>query len=297
MKTKILTLEGFDRDVKVYLKQVHSDPLIKMKKYDGCSTGIGASIDKNGLPVTGLTEDSVGPKTSGAIPKKIHGTRKAMEKELDLPEGSLKNTSPFYSKYFIKVESDPVEMDLRNPHDLQKYLFALAQSNVANGLDEISERSGIEFVLYSEEQVARDKVTSRRALKDAYVLSDKLDIETKIQILAVYGEIADATSPNSIINAIEERIEENPKEFLKIAGDPALVIRSLLNRALDKGIFITEEGAIYHGEIVVGHTTDLAVAALIKDKTLQTIVRAKLSGDMDIISAALSKAKEETKEA
>lgn len=293
MRKKILTLDGFNRNVKVYLKQVHSDPLIKMKKYDGCATKLGAGIDKNGYPVTGLTEDSTESKVDNRIPKKINGTRKAVEKLLDLPEGSLKNTSNYYNTYFISVDSDAVEMDLSNSHDLQKYLFAIAQTNVADGLDGVSESSGIEFVLYSEEQVAKDKIEGRKSLKEAYRVSDQLDLETQIQILAVYGEIADATSPSSVLNAVEERIEEDPAKFLKIANAEDLVIRALVNKVLDKGILTVEDGAIYHGEIVVGHTKDMAVEAVSKDLRLQAILKAKLSGDMDLIRQSLTPAKTE----
>jgi hypothetical protein len=49
-----------------------------------------------------------------------------------------------------------------------------------------------------------------------------------------------------------------------------------------------EDGAIYHGEVVVGHTKDLAASAIAEDKTLEAIIKAKLSGDMDLIKKALT---------
>lgn len=289
---QITTLEGFNRGVKVTLKQIYSDPLIKMKKYTDSHTTIGAGIDQNGLPVTGLTEDYDQP--SGApINKKVQGTRKAMEKLLELPEGTLKNTSPYWNTFFIKTGNEEIELDLLDNYDLLKYLFLRAQSIVADGLKEIGTNSSFEFVLSSKEQEAALKVQNRQYKKDAYKLSEQLDLETKINILAVYGDKADATSPNSIIDKIDEKIEADAKLFLERAGDPFLLYKSLVTYALDKGVFTMSDGAIYHGDVVVGHTKDMAAEAISKDRQLEAITRAKISGDMDLIKDVIIQSKKE----
>ena len=289
MSKKIISLKDIDRSLTVHLKQIHSDPLIKMKKYADCNTGLGSSIDKNGFPVTGLTEDKEVRNTSGKSNTIIPGTRKEMEKLLDLPEGTLKQTSDYWSNYKIKVDSDPIKLELNQPHDLLKYLFALGQSNVANSLSEIDSSSQNEFVLYSEEQEAKDRVLGRKALKEAYILSEQLDLETKIKILSVYGEVVDSTSPNTIIDRLEARLEDDPEKFLQIAKDNKLVIRALLSQSLDKAVLTTKNGAIYHGDVVVGHTEDLAIQAISEDETLRAILKAKLSGDMKLIADAIGK--------
>ena len=46
--TNIKTLEGFNRNVKVNLKQIYSDPLIKLKKYADTHTGIGPGLIRMG---------------------------------------------------------------------------------------------------------------------------------------------------------------------------------------------------------------------------------------------------------
>ena len=291
---KVTTLEGFNRNVRVTLKQIYADPLIKMKKYADAYTSVGPGIDRNGLPVTGLTEDYSEPSSkAGAIPKKIEGTRRAMEKLLDLPEGTLKQSSPYWHTFFVRVGNEGIEMDLMSDMDLLQYLFIIAQSIVAVGLGEVGQDSAFEFVVSSEEQEASIRVSKRQKLKEAYKLSEKLDLETKINLLAVYGENADATSPNSIIDKIDEKIEDNPQLFLDRAGDPLLVYKSLITNALDQGILTMEDGAVYHGEVVVGHTKDMAAEATAKDRQLEAILRAKLSGDMELIKNALT-VKDET---
>jgi len=284
----IQTLKGFNRNRIVTLKIIFSDPLIKLKKYTDTYTSLGAGIDKNGLPVTGLTEDKkvMGPKGGSSI---VQGTRKVMEAELDLVEGSLKQTSAYWINYNIRVGTEDIRLDLEAPHDLLKYLFALAQSNVAGSLKEIENNSKAEFVLFSTEQEAEAKVTARSALKRAYVLADSLDLETKMNLLNVYGFIVDASEINTIENKINEQVEADPAKFLQLADDDLLIFKSLITKGLDKGILSIKDGAIYHGEVVVGYDKDAASSAIAKDKRLTAILKAKLSGDMDLIRESLEK--------
>lgn len=287
MRTKIQTLEGFNRNLKVNFKQIYSDPLIKMKKYNEAYTLLGAGLDKNGLPSTGLTEDYTEPKIGNKIPKVIKGTRKVLERELDLEEGTLKNTSPYWAAYQIRVGSDPLEWDLRDPMDLLKYLFAIEQSIVCDGIKNIQGSSKYEFVMYSEDQEAEQRIAGRGALKQAYRLAEELDLETKMNILNVYGIIVDASNVNTIIDKLDEQIEANPTLFLERANDGFLVTRSLVTKALDKGVLTMADGAIYHGEIILGYDRQTAAENLAKNDTLQKVLKAKMSGDMDIIKQAL----------
>jgi hypothetical protein len=287
------SISDIDRTVIFQLKQIHSDPLIKMKKYDGAYTGIGPGLDKNGKPATGLTEDRkyripAGKKGAGQI-KSVIGTRAVMEKELDLPEGELKASSSFWDRYTIRVGAEPVDLDLSDPHDLLKYIVAMAQSNVANGFDEIDRNNKAEYVIYSEEQEAAVRVDSRKALKKAYKISENLDIETKINILAIYGIIANHTDINVIDDRIDDKVEENPEKFLALVNDDNLIERSMIVNALDKGILLIKDGKILHGEMVLGYDKDSATKVLAKDPTLQAIIKAKISGDMDLIKKALEK--------
>ena len=61
--------------------------------------------------------------------------------------------------------------------------------------------------MYSTEQEAEERVIGRKALKRAYNLAEELDIETKVNILATYGILVDASNINSIIDKIDEQIE------------------------------------------------------------------------------------------
>lgn len=287
----ITDLEKLNRTKTVHFKVIHSDALIRLKKYDEAYTSIGPSIDKHGLPVTGLTEDYTPPRVAGQIQKTIPGTRRLVEKELDLEEGTLKQKSSFWDSYNVRVSSTPISLELLNPSDLLQYLFLLAQSNVADGYGEIDKHSQMEFVLFSEEDEAATKVEGRKALKTAYALSEKLDAETKIHILAVHGILVDASSINTIENKIDEIIERNPTEFLSLCEDDILVYKSLVTMCLDKGILTMQEGSIFHQEVPVGYSKDNAAEIISRDTTLQAILKAKLSGDMDIIRKALTAAK------
>ena len=283
----ITSLDKVNRVQKVYLKQIYSDPLIKMKKYKDSFTILGPGLDKNGKPVTGLTEDRVEFKGNKQVT--VPGTRPIMEKMLDMVEGSLKHTSVYWVTFNLRIGAEPIELDLQDPLDLLKYLFAMAQSIVADGIKAIGTKSSYEFVMYSTEQEAASRVNSRKNLSKAYILADKLDMETKMNILAAYGIITDATSPNAIEDKIGEKIDEDPAKFLRIADDKELEAKSLVTKLLDKGVLTMKGGSVMHGEVSVGYDKDTAAKAISKDATLQAILKAKLSGDLELVAEIIKK--------
>lgn len=289
--TKITTFENFDRARTVKIKIASTDPLIKLKKYSGCVTGIGPGLDKNGFPVTGLTEDYQPARVDGKVQKKIPGTRVILERELDLEEGTLKQNSVYWHGFTVPMDAEDLVLDLRDGHDLLKYLFCVAQSNVADGLKNIQQSSQIEFVIYSTIEEAQQRNRGRKNLKDAYNLADKLDVETKVNIMSVYGEVVDATAPSIVEDKIDEKIEQDPAKFLKIANDGNLIMKSLVSKALDKAVFIMRDGGVFHGEVSVGYDKASAAIALGENPQLEAIVRAKLNGDLELIQKALNYAK------
>ena len=282
----IRTLKDFNRERTVIFKIISADSLIRLKKYDGNHTGLGPGLDGNGHPVTGLTEDweETGPKGG-----KVHhkGTRRVMEVFLDLAEGTLKNTSVYWVSYNVRIGAEDEKLNLRDDYDLLKFLFLSAQSIVANSLKEIENNSKAEFVLYSEEMEAAAKVETRTFLKRAYVLSDQLDLETKINLCTVFGHKVDATEINTIENKIMEELESDPEGFLNIAEDDRLIYHSIISRALDAGILELKDGGVVHGDIPLGHDKASSAIMVSKDKKLEAILKAKLSGDMDLIRKAL----------
>ena len=283
----IASLDDLNRDHIVLVKQIASDPLIKLKKYDGATSNIGASIDRNGRAVTGLTEDRKTEAQPGKPLRTIRGTRPALESLLGLPEGTLKVSAPYWNTYSVKIGADVLRLDLADDMDLLKFLFLKAQSNVAKGVNDIGRSPDIEFVMYSEEQEAVQRNKTRSTLKEAYIASSKLDLQTQIDILAVYGTIASGTKASIVQDKLDEAIEADPKKFLSILEDSNLEVRALLKKALDRGVLTAENGAINHGEVSVGYDLDNATINTAKNLKLQAIIRAKLTGDMDLISEAL----------
>jgi len=284
--TPIQSLKDVDRTKPVQFKQIFSDALIKMKKYNEAYTMIGPGLSKSGLPATGLTEDRQYRDAKGKI-QNIIGTRKEMERELDMTEGSLKPKSVFWLTFNVRVDSDTRTLDLQDPQDLLIYLFLYAQSIVANSLKEIETNSKAEYVLFSEEQEAAIKVKARRSLKEAYKVSMELDLETKINILSIKGYNADATSPASIDNKLDEIAEEDPAAFLELVEDSNLVYKSLITKVLDKGILTIKDGAIHHGEVIIGIDVEEAAKSVANNKKLEKILKAKLSGDLDLLKESL----------
>ena len=290
-QAKVTTLTEFDRDKIYQVKQVRTDPLIQLKKYDGAFLGLGAGLDHNGRVSTGLTEDYTLPGPGSQAAKKVEGTRRGMERLLGLEEGTLKNTSAYWNTYQPRYDAYSKTLDLTDDLDLLEYLFLLGQSVVADGVENIDSSSKIEYVIYSEEQEAKERNEGRNALKQAYITSSNLDLETQISLLAVYGIIADSTSPSIIQDKIDEKIADNPQKFLDLLADSNLETKALLRKCLDKGILTAENGAIQHGEVPIGYDFENAANSVSKDSKLEKILRAKLSGDMDIFQEVLKETK------
>jgi hypothetical protein len=284
----IKTLNGFDRDRVLKIKQLRVDPLIKLKKFDGSYTMIGPGLDSNGSPSTGLFEDFKTPGGSKALSK---GTRRQMEALLEVEEGHLKPRSPYWTTFSVRMDSEILELDLNDDMGLLKYLFLKGQNIVSDGFAEAELNADGEYLIFSEDQEAKIRVSGRRSLKKAYALSDNLDIETKVQILSVFGINADASKPNIIEDKIDEKIEEDPEKFLTLANDENLIYRSLFSKCLDKGIITAKEGTFYHGEVELGYDRGTSVDAIMKSGQLKAVLKAKLSGDMDLIKSALTEAR------
>jgi hypothetical protein len=283
--TEIKTLKDFDRNRILKIKQLRVDPLIKLKKFDGSYTMIGPGLDKSGNPSTGLFEDYKIGKVVAT------GTRRQMERLLEVEEGSLKPRAKFWTTFSVRMDSEVLELDLNDDMSLLKYLFLKSQNIVSDGFAEAEENADGEYLIFSEDQEAKIRVVGRKALKKAYALSDNLDTETKIQILSVYGINADASRPNVIEDKIDEKIEEDPEKFLALANDEDLIYRSLFSKCLDKGILTAREGTFYHGELELGYDRASSVAAIMKSGQLKAVLKAKLSGDMDLIQSALKDSK------
>jgi hypothetical protein len=285
---EIKTLNGFDRERILKIKQLRVDPLIKLKKFDGSYTMIGPGLDASGSPSTGLYEDFKTPGGSKALSK---GTRRQMEALLEVEEGYLKPRSAFWTTFSVRMDSEILELDLSDDMSLLKYFFLNGQNIVSDGFAEAELNADGQYLIFSEDQEAKIRVSGRRSLKKAYALSDNLDIETKVQILSVFGINADASKPNVIEDKIDEKIEEDPEKFLKLANDENLIYRSLFSKCLDKGIITAKEGTFYHGEVELGYDRETSVAAIMKSGQLKAVLKAKLSGDMDLIKSALTEAR------
>lgn len=284
------TLKGFNRNRKVTFNKIHADPLIRMKQYSNTHVNIYAASSKNGKPATGLTEDITGlrDEKSKVLPN-ILGTRKVLEYELGLQDGELLPQSKFWETYLVKYSGAPETLNLADPDDLLKYLFLLAQPHVSPTLAEVKNDSIYEFVISSDEQEASVKVAKKNHLKKAYVVSDSLDMETRIQLLTAYGHSVDSTQPNTIITALDEEIEADPKGFLELVEDDFLVYRALVRKCLTAGILTKADGGIKHSDFLVGIDYKTTAEAIAGNEKLEAVLKAKLSGSMDLIRETLAK--------
>jgi len=281
----ITDLKQVDRSMTYIVKQLRVDPLIKLKKYTGATTQIGPSMNGRGNPVTGLVEPHT---TLDGV--KVEGTRPQMEEILGMSPGTLKENSPFWGTYLVRIGAEDKRLDLSEKEDLLAYLFLRAQTRVALTLKNAGTKAAHEFVMYSPEEEDKLKAARGNFRRKAYALADELDLETKAEILSIYGQIVHTSKVNTIEAKINEQIDSDAKKFLAITDDPTLRHKALIRKALHAGVLHLEDGAVKHGEVEVGMTIPLAAIAVSKNKPLETVLRAKLTGDMEVIKKALAEA-------
>lgn len=279
-------IHSINRNREVKIKLIKADPLTKIKKYEDSYDKLKPGLNSSGLPDTGLTD--TGWKTNKrGNQEEVEGSRQILEKELGLNPGALGPRSEFWDSFSIDIGAEDLVLNLNDPTHLLNYIVAMRQSIVAKGLKEIGQNSKAEYVLYSSEEEAATRVSARRLLKKAYMLADKLDIATKVDILNVYGIIVSASDINTIEDKIDEKIEEDPSTFLAIVDDDFLKFKALVTKCLDKGILHIENGSVYHKDMLIGFDNKAAASSIAKNNKLEAILKAKLTGDMDLITAAL----------
>ncbi|WP_428743146.1 hypothetical protein [Tenacibaculum sp.] len=267
----MLTLEDI-KGKTFFLRSINPDKWAKVRRFNFTSEDLGPGIDKHGLPVTGLTEDSMITNEKGNK-EVVKGTRGILEKELGLEEGQLKkgtliNPSPFWTSFTVKMETADLELNGDDPNDQLKILFLAAQNNIAVGIKNRLSKS--EYLLYTKEDAAKDSNKKKKVKREAYRIFDELTIEDKTDILEMLGVKAKTLTVDIIEDRLSDVVEESPTKFLAIAQDPKRKQKTYVRKCLDKGFLTMQDGAVMYGETVLGYDINSAADNLFSDTNAKT---------------------------
>lgn len=266
-------------DGKIYiLRKIHPDTWAKVRLYQFANEDIGPAIDDQGLPITGLTEDSMEPNGKGQT-EKVKGTRTELEEAMGLEPGTLKKgssikASPFWTMFSVRIGEGDEKFDSSIPEHRLKIEFLKAQPQVAFGVNAIKAKS--EYVLFTREEEAVKANQVKKAKREAYALFEKLTLQDRVEIIEMLGIKASGLTADIIEDKLSDFIEENPPKFIIMVEDPSRKYKTFVRQALDKGILSLDGGAVMYNEIVLGYDIDSAAIKLFSEDQAKTREAIKL---------------------
>lgn len=181
-----------------------------------------------------------------------------------------------------------VRQELGEPLKVSDYVlwrYCLVYGRVANTLAEVNNSNKIRFYLYSKEAEVNDKYLALEVRKKAM---NKLilitgDRELVDQVLTVYNHPrANIKGDKEKDIALEELMSEDPGRFIKLAEDPQLKTKAIIELAIMRGHLRRVENTdtiIYGDNTPIGNSVDDAVAYLNTPRNLTILnnIKAKLS--------------------
>ena len=258
---------------KVYiLRKIHPDTWAKVRLYQFANEDIGPAIDDQGLPITGLTEDSMEPNGKGQT-EKIKGTRTELEEAMGLEPGTLKKgsfikPSPFWTMFSVRVGDSDEKFDSSIPEHRLKIEFLKAQPQVAFGVTNIKAKS--EYVLFTREEEAVKANQVKKSKREAYSLFEKLTLQDRVELLEMIGVKSAGLTADIVEDKLSDFVEEYPTKFVAMVEDPTRKYKTFVRQALDRGILSLDGGAVMYNEIILGFDIDSAAIKLFSEEQAKT---------------------------
>lgn len=218
-----------------------------IKHYAGRVNRIAVAYDKHGY-LTGLTKDQ----------------ERFFEKEMDLPEGTLKrNFKPegmkdFYADWYLEVGNGGLELDDAHPQDALNVAILKQKENVATSLKEIH-KQGVDYVLTSEDADAKQAIDERTWKVKAFAHLAKMTPEDMRNYLVATGKKVAGLSPDAIESKVGDAAESEPRKFMQLVQDPDLDLLVFVNDLLQYNVLSNHGAQIVDstGTVVAMRKADL----------------------------------------
>lgn len=254
------------------LRKIHPDTWAKVRLYQFANEDIGPAIDDQGLPITGLTEDSMEPNGKGQT-EKIKGTRTELEEAMGLEPGTLKKgsfikPSPFWTMFSVRIGDSDEKFDSSIPEHRLKIEFLKAQPQVAFGVANIKAKS--EYVLFTREEEAVKANQVKKSKREAYSLFEKLTLQDRVELLEMIGVKSAGLTADIVEDKLSDFVEEYPTKFVAMVEDPTRKYKTFVRQALDRGILSLDGGAVMYNEIILGFDIDSAAIKLFSEEQAKT---------------------------
>lgn len=220
-------------------------------KYDGCVDKFAPSLSKvSGLLRTGLTKEE----------------EKQFEERLQLPEGHLASNGAYWNNFYIIIPENGLILNDENPMHALYIKVLKADPHIALNSEELVTKQGAEYLMTSEEAVAKEKNTKRDSKVKAFAHFAKMSSVDIVDTLYLMGKVADDTDPEIAMNTLGELIETKPESFLKIVNDELFSEKVFLLKCIKAGVVKKQTASkgfdqpLWYDDISLGKGLDEAVA-------------------------------------
>jgi len=261
----------------VYIKRRVPNSKINSDVYNGTVTSIGATFDRSGKTVTGLTleeERSIMPKVLG-----IANTDTQFEKLVQEYFQNLAIRVIWEEPYKLEIGLDDNGLPL-NSVDFVKYKFAIANKKEV-ALNK-GEAIGNKRFYIEDPNIDRDEKYNllqlkKEAFKEFYKLSDnqkKIDM-----IMAVLGfdmrELSKEGKDKDKDLLIEDYINKYPEKFIEIAQDKNLEVKAFVEDCISAEVLQKIGETYIDGDVELGKSMEEAVMFLKDKKNSDVFVKLK----------------------
>lgn len=203
---------------------------------------------------------------------------------LNLKKGDLNRHSKWWDTF---NELNPIrlhmtkatEFVLDNPINQLRYKALLNNSKVAKTEVEKS-HPGKLFYIDDAEAKAKAELETFNYEFEGSGLIHKLSPEEKRSTLRLFGKAGlDTMSETMLNNQLYQELKKDPKAFVETLSDKEAETKALIQELLEKKLLTRRGNHYYHGEDLIGHSTNDCVAYLndVKNQPVKLALRSKLS--------------------
>lgn len=143
------------------------------------------------------------------------------EKKLNLEKGSLnKYNGKFWKEFHPRIAKNGMTLDLDNPYDELVYEWLKGQHFVAVSPTDYVEKPWADYIIESDEEVAKFENVKNKKLKEAIKKSEKFSVQDMIDYLLIIGKgVGKTTNVDFIQSSFDKEIMENPGKFISTTAD------------------------------------------------------------------------------
>lgn len=158
----------------------------------------------------------------------------------------------FWKNFKVILHKHDNILDLSQPLDYIKYKVLKANTSLIapdqKTLQDFPEAT-FEFVLIKDSDNLNAGILKKDAKKKAYAIFGKIEDDKYTMRVIVETltrrPVADTTSTESLALEVDKLIDNNVKDFLRVAEDPLLPTKVLIRNGIEAGIIANRDGRLY----------------------------------------------------